>query len=348
VTPACSVCGYAVEFLRSCYSSTWRLFRGSPQPTAGRYYFSPPGTPVYPLPHNLWSQTWVTDEQQVPPVLGEVPALGVPPQTPPKRVERPFLARRPWYKGAAPVSPPAPAILLGTADCVLEGDNPPPAIDRPLVGGQDARCWLNAGLLPPAAPTWGLFSYGGLRAGGATGRAGAGGLLAGGAAASAPGIAGQGGVLAGGAAALPRVQGGGLLGGGTGAASQHGRGGILSGGAATIITGGTTTGCMQCPGGAPAKWQLIVTGFSGGCAPLNGTWTIAYQSACLWEDDPVTTTWTLSGGPMTWTLLGNAGGLTPSYTLAASSFGCLRSNTLALAAGGGCASPPASLTITPI
>ena len=46
--PACSVCGMAVDWLRSCYQSEWALFKDAPTTLIrGRYYFSPPKTGFY-------------------------------------------------------------------------------------------------------------------------------------------------------------------------------------------------------------------------------------------------------------------------------------------------------------
>jgi hypothetical protein len=341
------VCGYAVDWLRSCYSSTWRLFRGSPIITPGRYWFSAPGDPHYPGLHYYGSEVWTSDEREPPPTLGEVPPA----------------ANRPYFKGSLPVAAP-PAVLLGTADCVASGETAPPAAGRTLIAGIDARCWPAGGQVAPPAPPWGMFSWGGLKAGGASlaaqfGRGGVlgggtarfvirakGGLLAGGG--TLLPVRSRGGLLAGGATLLPVRGSGGLLADGRGLAQQLGRGGVLGGGAATILTGGITTGCMVCPGGAAKKWRLIVSGFTGVCAALNGTWTLTYINACLWEDSPVTTKWTLSGGPTTWTLLGNAAGNSPSYTHSNTGWACLGSNTLPLAAAGGCTGAPASLTIAPI
>ena len=50
--------------VRSCFSSSWRLFRDSDQETPGRYVFAPEGTPCYPGAHNLWSRDWVSDEME--------------------------------------------------------------------------------------------------------------------------------------------------------------------------------------------------------------------------------------------------------------------------------------------
>ncbi len=126
------MCGYAVEWLRSCYRSTWRLFRNNAdQLTEGRYYFAAPDAPHYPGWHNLGSRNWTSDERDPEPQLGETG------QTP-----------RPWDRGERHpgLIPPG---LVGSPECVALGDQFPlsPADQtRELVCGIDARCWLTAGL----------------------------------------------------------------------------------------------------------------------------------------------------------------------------------------------------------
>lgn len=96
------MCGYAVEFLRSCYSSKWKIHRDSDQLTAGRYYFSPLGTPHYPGLHNFGSRVWVSDERDPLPALGE------------------WDGAQTWFNGIAPRPLPLP-ILVGNADCIEHG-----------------------------------------------------------------------------------------------------------------------------------------------------------------------------------------------------------------------------------
>lgn len=48
--------------MRSCYSSTWRLFEGSTIETPGRYVFAPADTPFYPGWHLYGSRDWTNDE----------------------------------------------------------------------------------------------------------------------------------------------------------------------------------------------------------------------------------------------------------------------------------------------
>jgi hypothetical protein len=333
--------------LRSCYSSTWRLFRNSPQLTAGRYYFSPPNTPFYPGLHDVWSAVWVNDELEgAGPYLGEVP---------------PTL--RGYFKGALPVAPP-PAAALGGADCVANGDSFPPPAGRNFAAGIDCRCWTQQGQACPPAPPWGLYSYGGLLAGGrglapvlgAGGQVGygssvalvlgGGGLLAGGRG-LAP-VLGAGGQVGYGSSVALVLGGGGLLAGGAGVAQQLGRGGVLGGGAATILTGGETTACSSCPGGAPLSWTLTVMGFGGPCADLNGTFTLAWFAGCTWWAGGVGGKWQLTNSP-SWRLIGNSSsGGAPKFDLAGGSFACLNANTFTLADPSTCPTGPTSLSIAPV
>jgi hypothetical protein len=145
VTPACNVCGYGVEWLRSCYRSTWRLFRNAPDVlTPGRYYFSPEGTPHYPGLHHFGSRNWTSDERDPEPALGET-----------------SLSPRPYEKGNQTTGS-IPVALVGDSVCVGLGDLLPlptfsPA--RTLAGGIDSRCWLAVGRVPPIDIT--LSSAGG-------------------------------------------------------------------------------------------------------------------------------------------------------------------------------------------
>lgn len=79
--------------------------------------------PFYPAPHNYWSKSWVSDELDPPPPLGEV-----------------VDAVRTYFKGGPVLLPPA-GQLLGRADCVEGGDLFPVLIPgRTLVNGFDSRC----------------------------------------------------------------------------------------------------------------------------------------------------------------------------------------------------------------
>jgi len=137
MTPGCTVCGYAVEWLRSCYAGNWRLFQGSNATTRGYYYFSPVGTPHYPGLHNLGSRIWRNDDFQNPP-LGEAEG----PQA--------------YRKGALAIPPP-PAVLIGSAACIQSGDTLPlPLISRTLPAGVDSRCYPGQALIPDPPPALNL------------------------------------------------------------------------------------------------------------------------------------------------------------------------------------------------
>lgn len=86
MTPRHSVCGYAVDWLRSCYSSEWRLGDDSTILTPGRYVFAPENQPFYPGFHCFWARIWTTDDWgDSPPQMGES-----------------LSALQRWYNGATP------------------------------------------------------------------------------------------------------------------------------------------------------------------------------------------------------------------------------------------------------
>lgn len=71
-----TVCGYAVEWLRSCYRSLWRLSDDSTILSPGQYCFAPPGIGHFPGEQPFGSRNWTTDESpHFPREVGEV--LGV-------------------------------------------------------------------------------------------------------------------------------------------------------------------------------------------------------------------------------------------------------------------------------
>lgn len=110
------------------------MFRNSPLAVRGRYVFRPANTPHYPGLHNLGSRNWTTDEREPWPALGETP-----------------FDPRPYDKGAIRAGNP-PAILLGTADCIANGETLPlPAFvpPRTFPGGFDSRIYTAAGLPIP-------------------------------------------------------------------------------------------------------------------------------------------------------------------------------------------------------
>jgi len=109
--------------LRNPTYGLWRLFAGRPDiQTPGRYIWAPEGTPAYPGLHWLGSDIWTSDEYLDDPGLGIV---------------RDGTYRR--WKGDGPARHP-PAVRLGDADCILNGERPG-RVSLALVDGFDARCW---------------------------------------------------------------------------------------------------------------------------------------------------------------------------------------------------------------
>jgi Lipase (class 3) len=121
VTPGCTVCGYAVEVVRSCFCSQWRLFRNSTVTTPGQYIYAGENAECYPGWHLLGSRDWTTDDWPKGP-LGEVRD-----------------AQRTYALGAALGPVPLPD-LIGTADCIRNGETWPLAVPVVLNGGFDQRC----------------------------------------------------------------------------------------------------------------------------------------------------------------------------------------------------------------
>lgn len=132
-----------MEWLRSCYHSTWVLNSNTGQPTAGYYYFLPSGSPHLPFPHNLGSRNWTSDERGLGPALGET---NVP--------------IRSYTRGALPIALP-PAINVGSPGCFASGEQFPSMVPgRKLPFGVDSRCYSNAGLPVPGGLVSGTFTMG--------------------------------------------------------------------------------------------------------------------------------------------------------------------------------------------
>lgn len=93
-----------MDWLRSCYSSAWRLIEGSDLETPGRFVFCPEETPHYPGWHNLGSRNWTSDEREPEPALGEVSSY-----------------KQRWFRGAGPAPFPS-AVLIGNAQGVIAGE----------------------------------------------------------------------------------------------------------------------------------------------------------------------------------------------------------------------------------
>lgn len=99
MTPEASLCGYAVEWLRSCYASQWRLTNDSTALTPGRYCAAPPDTPFFEQLHSYGSRIWTTDD--------------FPDGQPLRGEDRD--ARQRWYNGGTPEVFPS-AIAIGQTD----------------------------------------------------------------------------------------------------------------------------------------------------------------------------------------------------------------------------------------
>lgn len=107
--------------VRSCFRSTWRLFRNSDTDTPGIFISAPEGSTPYPGWHNLWSRDWVSDhEEEI--TLGEQPD-----------------AIREWHSGASLGFVPA-AHLVGDEDCIRNGERWPLAVVPTLIGGFPTTC----------------------------------------------------------------------------------------------------------------------------------------------------------------------------------------------------------------
>lgn len=125
----CSACGRVVDFLRSCYQSTWRLHPATDLETKGRFVFSPRGTPFLNRWTWLSSRVWTSDERLPSPALGETDV------------------KQQWSNGQPP-SPFPTGRPLGGVDCF---DLPVYALvdDLPaLRGGFPLPCYDETSRLP--------------------------------------------------------------------------------------------------------------------------------------------------------------------------------------------------------
>jgi hypothetical protein len=119
-----------MDYLRSCYSSSFRLYNDRPDVLVpGRWHFCPPGAKLAQMPHIFGSQVWTPKNMEIDPPLGEV------------------LGRGPWFDGK-PDSRFVGQHFCGSPRVWLEGI---PFADRPgLVlepDGTPACCHA-----PPAVP----------------------------------------------------------------------------------------------------------------------------------------------------------------------------------------------------
>lgn len=113
---------------KGSFSSDWLLYRDSNHPTRGRYVFAPASAPHYEGLHNLWSKSWVSDEFDGQPPLGE-------------KID----AQRKWDNGEPMSIYPAP-IIVGKADCIHRGEVFPGGATDDLIGGFPVECYI----VPPS------------------------------------------------------------------------------------------------------------------------------------------------------------------------------------------------------
>lgn len=113
-----------MEWLRSCYRSSRRLFNDRPDViTTGAYYRSRPEAPFLPYPHYLGSLNWVRNTEFF--VTGPLGELAEPVGE--------------WTSGVWRGPLPLPKII-GTSECFTSGERYPLNI-VPSVYGMPARCY---------------------------------------------------------------------------------------------------------------------------------------------------------------------------------------------------------------
>lgn len=138
MTPICTVCGFAVEWLRSCYKSEWKLFGDYSITSPGQYCFCPEGTPHYAGFHHLGSRNWTSDEFPGPFPLGELAG-----------------AKQLWHNGETPSPYPA-AVAYGNTECFLDGEQGEAIGWSSLQNGYPTVCFLpppaGTPVLPPQLP----------------------------------------------------------------------------------------------------------------------------------------------------------------------------------------------------
>lgn len=123
--PPCSVCGYAVEWVRNTYSSAWALFRDRPDVlTRGQYVRCPSGTPHFPGFHNVGSANWRRGTDEPEPILGE-----------------PIDQAETWTRSEPLPVFPLP-LLIGSESCIELGDSFDSRVPADSVfNGFLAGCW---------------------------------------------------------------------------------------------------------------------------------------------------------------------------------------------------------------
>ncbi len=135
MVPECSVCGLAVDWLRSCYQSSWHLFADSPSTlTVGRYYFCPPSTPFAGISTNLSSRNWLDRNFLNEQALGED-----------------LAAKQVWDNGLPPAALPRNQII-GSKDCISSGEQIVNALpESQIIDGFNSLCFRPR---VPLDPVW--------------------------------------------------------------------------------------------------------------------------------------------------------------------------------------------------
>lgn len=125
-----------MEWVRSAYIGTWRLFRAQPHiETVGRYIFAGEGARHYPAFHNFFSRNWTANTGDVEPTLGE-------------RVNTP----QKWTNGQGFGQAPAQT-SIGSADCIANGERWPLVPLPVLRNGVPVGCYFTSfGPVPNDTP----------------------------------------------------------------------------------------------------------------------------------------------------------------------------------------------------
>lgn len=107
--------------------------------------------------------------------------------------------------------------------------------------------------------------------------------------------------------------------------------------------------CTYCGEEVPGTWSVTVAGFTGGCTDLNGSWELAWDSACTWEvvSGAVTYTLAITSTTATLTAVGSGGTVTWDVAVADEEVVCCCDLVLDLDSAGACSGAPATVTLTP-
>lgn len=124
IVPACSPCGAAVEWLRSCYQSRWALFADRPDVhTSGRYYFAEEGVPFVAGQHIFGSSEWLDKNWGHAQGLGEI-----------------INSSRSWDNGQPPAVMPG-VDTIGRPNCLEQGERFSDGIpSATLIAGFPPQC----------------------------------------------------------------------------------------------------------------------------------------------------------------------------------------------------------------